>query len=219
MKQTYFNIGDRIKIVPNTDVFTDSEIVMRVIGYNHYKLSDGSGEFAGVVFDMVGVMNNPSRYIVGYNGATNEGGWPITYIRSYLNDTIFPQLHQKWKTLIKEVEVLSGTGGSNTDIATSNDKLFVLSVAELITSENIMPYKNEIDSEAEEITFSVFTDDNSRIKKLFNAEGAVATRYLSRTTVFGQEKQWRVILSYGAAGSYQDGQDNTGTYISIACCM
>ena len=53
----YFSVGDEIKIVPVTDVFVDSEIIMQVYGFNHYKLADGSGDFANVVFGMKGVMN------------------------------------------------------------------------------------------------------------------------------------------------------------------
>ena len=106
---------------------------MRVIGYNHYKLSDGSGEFAGVVFDMVGVMNakQPMLDVLNDTDIAIYGGWPITYLRSYLNDIVYPELPQNWKTLIKEVEVLSSIGDTKADISSSSNKLFLLSVREL----------------------------------------------------------------------------------------
>ena len=101
---------------------------MRVIGYNHYKLSDGSGEFAGVVFDMVGVMNSKQKM---NSTASNSGGWAAMELRGYLNDIVYPELPQNWKTLIKEVEVLSSIGDTKADISSSSNKLFLLSVREL----------------------------------------------------------------------------------------
>ena len=173
--KSYFNIGDKIKIVPHTEVFTDSEIVMRVIGYNHYKLSDGSGEFAGVVFDMVGCMN--AKYHM-MDTSSNIGGWPVTNLRSYLNDIIYTELPQNWKALIKEVEVLSSVGGIKSDIVNCNDRLFLLSAAELDSNKNTeVPYRNEVDVDAENITFSIYTDNNSRIKKTFNGEGSADSTY------------------------------------------
>lgn len=54
--KTYFNVGDKIKIVVNTNVFVDTEIIMPLYGFNHYRLSGGT-EFASCVFGMLGVMN------------------------------------------------------------------------------------------------------------------------------------------------------------------
>ena len=194
-------MGDKIKIVPHTEVFTDSEIVMRVIGYNHYKLSDGSGEFAGVVFDMVGVMNSKQAMVT--DGSGTSGGWPVTNIRSYLNDIVYPELPQNWKTLIKEVEVLSSIGDLMPDIVSSNDKLFLLSAAELDSANSAeVPYCNEIDPDSEEITFSVFTDNSSRIKKTYNNTGSADRTYHRYTRSPSTLQNMSVLVNFNGALIY-----------------
>ena len=212
-------MGDKIKIVPHTEVFADSEIVMRVIGYNHYKLSDGSGEFAGVVFDMVGVMN--SKYRMN-STASNSGGWAAMELRSYLNDTIFHELPQNWKTLIKEVEVLSNVGGLKSDIGSSNNKLFLLSLGELGYGASSVPYKDEIDPEADEVIFAVYTDNKSRLKGMYNNEGTVCL-YWSRTPDINTTNHFSKVFTNGSIAvgyaGIADFMYNTVCKISFIFCM
>ena len=171
----YFSVGDEIKIVPVTDVFVDSEIIMQVYGFNHYKLADGSGDFANVVFGMKGVMN-ATRQMNTSN--TNVGGWDVTAMRKFLNESIFPALPQQWRAMIKTVETLSSIGNTSAEIATSEDNLFLFSQAEVGFNATVVPYKNEVDADAEEVTFSIFTDNNSRIKKTYNGEGSASHWWL-----------------------------------------
>ena len=82
--------------------------------------------------------------------ADNTGGWAAMELRSYLNDTIFHELPQNWKVLIKEVDVLSSIGNHRAEISSSSNKLFLLSEAEvgIGEAESTIPYKNEIDPDA-----------------------------------------------------------------------
>ena len=171
----YFAVGDKVKIVPVTDVFVDTEIVMQVYGFNHYKLSDGSGEFAKVVFGMLGLMNATQSM---NSSNTNVGGWNATKMRNYLNNTIFPALPLQWQTMIKEVNVLSSEGNTSARIVTSADKLFLFSQAEVGFNPADVPYANEVDSGAEEVTFSLFTSNTSRIKKTYNGAGTAGHWWL-----------------------------------------
>lgn len=171
----YFSVGDEIKIVPVTDVFVDSEIIMQVYGFNHYKLADGSGDFANVVFGMKGVMN-ASRSMNSSN--TNVGGWEATAMRTFLNDKVFPALPQQWRAMIKTVETLSSIGNTSAEIATSEDNIFLFSQAEVGFNTKDVPYCNEVDADAEEVTFSIFTDNASRIKKRYNGTGEAVTWWL-----------------------------------------
>ena len=170
----YFNVGDKIKIVPYTNVFADSSIVLRVYGFNHYKLAN-STEFAHVVFGMLGLMN-ATRQMNSSN--TNKGGWDSCAMRTYLNATIYEALPQHWKSMIKAVEVLASAGETKDIINTSIDKLFLFSQAEVGFSASSVPYKNEIDKDAERITFELFTNDASRIKKTYNGEGSASNWWL-----------------------------------------
>lgn len=164
----YFSVGDQIKIVPITDVFVDTEIILQVYGFNHFKLADGSGDFANVVFGMLGVMNG-NRQMNTSN--TNVGGWDASAMRTFLNDNVFPALPQQWRAMIKTVEVMASEGNTSAEILTSRDNLFLFSQAEVGFNTTAVPYVNEVDADAEEVTFSIFTDNASRIKKRYNGTG------------------------------------------------
>lgn len=175
MEKTYFRVGDRIRIVPDTEVFADDSIVLEVLGFNHYLLADGSGEFAGVVFGMVGIMNATRRMNAA---STITGGWPATEMRTFLNETIFPALPVQWQKLIRQVEVLSSEGGTKATIVTSADRLFLLSLAEMGFDAENVPYRDEVAAGAEEVAFSCYTDNPSRIKRGYNGTGSADSYWL-----------------------------------------
>jgi hypothetical protein len=168
----FFSIGDKIKIVNNTNAFKDEEIVLQVYGFNHYRLSD-STQFAHVVFGMVGLMNNIRR--MNDRNIGSVGGWAATEMRAYLNEIVYPALPFHWQAMIKTVDVLSSIGDTKISITASKDKLFLFSNAEVGFETTSVPYCNEIDAEAENITFPIFTDNNSRIKKYYNGSGNANT--------------------------------------------
>ena len=173
--KNYFNVGDKIKIVPHTTEFKDLEIEMQVYGFKHYKLTDGSEQLAEVVFGMLGLMN--ATYQMNSTN-TNVGGWPVTKMRNYLNNTVFNGLPQQWKSMIKEVKVLSSEGDTLPTIVSSNDKLFLFSQAEVGFNTGTVPYCNEVDADAETVTFPIFTDNASRIKKTYNGTGTAGDWWL-----------------------------------------
>ena len=63
--------------------------------------------------------------------STNEGGWPASSIREYLKNDIYNALPGDLKGVIKETITVSGHGSYDTDIFTSNDKLYLLSAHEV----------------------------------------------------------------------------------------
>ena len=167
----FFQIGDKIKIVPDTNVFTDTAIVLQLIGYNHFK-ETGENTFAHAVFHMVGAMDAVKQH---RGTQTNVDGWKVSLIRTYLNESVFPALPNGWQHMIKAVDVISSVGNQNTtDFYTTSDKLFLLSQAEVGFETTTAPYSGEIDADAEEKVFSVFTDNNSRIKYGSNGTGSSA---------------------------------------------
>lgn len=200
----YFSVGDEIKIVPVTNVFVDSEIIMQVYGFNHFRLADGSGEFANVVFGMKGVMN-ATRQMNSTN--TNVGGWPETSMRTFLNDKIFPALPRQWRAMIKTVEVMSSAGNTSADIVTSEDNLFLFSHAEVGFKPTDVPYSNEVDADAEEVTFSIFTDNTSRIKKGYNGTGTAALVWWLRSPHSSHSTLFCNVSNGG-------GSNSTGAYYS-----
>ena len=131
---------------------------------------------AKTVWHMIGAMSAPYKH---HTTNVNTGGWAQSDIRTYLNETVLKNLPIHWQALIKTVQVKSSIGGLSAEISTSQDKLFLLSAAEVTTAEAAaVPYKNEIDADADNATFAVFTDNNSRIRKTFNGEGSAVYWWL-----------------------------------------
>ena len=200
--KTYFNVGDKIKIVVNTNVFVDTEIIMPLYGFNHYRLSGGT-EFASCVFGMLGVMN-ASRQMNTTN--TNVGGWDECAMRKWLNESVFNALPVKWQSMIKAVDVLTSIGNTSATIKASSDKLFLFSQAEVGFNTTSVPYSKEVDAEAEEVTFSIFTDNASRIKKRYNGEGEASYWWLRSPNSSGSTNF--CIVSYGGISGSGTGANN-----------
>ena len=78
---------------------------------------------------------------------TNEGGWPATSMRTFVNNDIYNALPSEIKNAIIDTTVVSGHGESDTENFTSTDKLYLLSTAEVwantISSSNIVNKGND----------------------------------------------------------------------------
>ena len=211
----FFAIGDKIKmVIPKNDVFTDTEIHLLVLDFNHYKVADDSGEFAGVVFGMAGVMNNNR----GISGNTNIGGWAETTMRTYLNHDVFNELPIKWQKLIRLVQVCHTTGNSSTDIGISEDRLFLMSVSEVGYWTSAVPFKDEIDEGAENITFPIFPSIHDAARKKYNGTGNPQS-YWSRTATDGSSTHFYYIRGqYLNDGPYSPG-NGASNGICWTCCM
>ena len=207
----YFSIGDRIKIVPNTSVFADSTIILQVVGFNHFRRADNDA-FASVVFHMVGIMNS------GHNmngSATNAGGWPSSNMRDWLNNTIVKALPRQWQSMIRTVKVLSSKGQTKADIVESEDKLFLLSQAEVGFNTTEVPYVNEVDASAESRVFSVFSSNNARIRKYYNGTGSAANWWL-RSPVSSSSANFMYVYSNGGSGN---GNASTSNGVAFGFCI
>ena len=106
--------------------------------------------------------------------------------------------------------MLTSAGGTSETIITTQDKLFLLSYAEVGFSTNEVPYKNEIDADAERKTFAIYTDNNSRIKKTYNGEGAAAGWWLRSPLASYSTSFCGVSTGGGAYGT------NAGASIGVA---
>ena len=209
---TYFQVGDRIKLVTRTDVFTDTAIELQVEGFRRYPLTDGSG-MAGVLFGMVGVMNNAVRMCAD---GKNYGGWPATEMRSYLNDRVYPALPLHWRKLIRKVQVRSSAGGATAEIVTSDDWLFLYSIAELRINADVVPYCDEVDPTAEPAALAMYIDSPSRIKRRFNGTGT-ASSYDTRSPDASTDSGFFYIQNSGANSMNHNSVYAHG--ISWLCCM
>ena len=194
LAKEYFETLDEIEIALDTETVKDTSIVLQVYGFNHFMKADGS-EFSHVVFGMKGTLT-AGREMNSRN--TNVGGWDACKMRAWLNNDMYNALPQIWKSMIEEVQVLASEGDRSAEIKTSIDKLFLFSHAEVGFDKTAVPYKNEIAEGAEEVQFSVFTDNNSRIKKTYNGEGSAVPWWL-RSADSGSSTYFRGVTNYGNA--------------------
>ena len=65
------------------------------------------------------------------NTAANEGGWPATSMRTFVNNDIYNALPNELKNAIIDTTVVSGHGQSDTENFTSIDKLYLLTLKEI----------------------------------------------------------------------------------------
>jgi len=206
-----FGPGVLLKLIPRkalaNGLITDTSMVFRYHAKGHYALADGSGMSNGD-FYMVGVMT-ANRKMNSTN--TNVGGWDACELRTWLNDTLFPTFEPGWRNFISLSDTLANAGNQSSNITTSKDYLRIPSHAEVGFDVAAVPYKNEIDANAEEVTFSCYTDNNSRIKKQFNGEGSAQYWWL-RSADAGGSVAFRAV--------YYNGYSNPGNAnLSYGVCV
>lgn len=209
--RTYFQIGDRIRMLVDSDVFTDKDIVLKVCGFDHFRLADGSG-FAGVVFGMEGLMNAGIRWL---SASTNAGGWEASGLRKYLREAVYPELGPQWRAVIRNVQVRATEGGTSGEILVSEDALFAFSAAEVGYYADALPYSQEVDPEAAQVTLEAFTDNASRAKKTFNGGGTAQAWWL-RSPDAGATTNICTVTTNGSCTLHYGGY---GYYICFGFCM
>ena len=192
----FFNYHDKIKIVPTTNAFADSSIEIKVGDFNHSRLADGSG-LAQVDWVMVGVMNQ-TRQMNSQN--TNVGGIVSAPLYDYINNTVFPNLPRWCQLFFKQIVARSSAGGTSSNIVTRNCYARLLVRAEVGFNANEVPYKNEVDSEADHVTMPIFTDNASRIAKTYNGEGSATTYFLGSPEASGSSS-WGYVYGYGPSSN------------------
>lgn len=125
--ETYgWNIGDTISY----QLTTGENVEMRITGFNHDTLSDGSGK-AGITLEMVKCLD--SVYAPMNNINTNAGGYPACDMRNTTLPSIKATLPQEWQDIIKKVDKKSanGSNANYSEIVTTSEDLFLLSEIEV----------------------------------------------------------------------------------------
>ena len=90
---------------------------------------------------------------------TNKDGWTGCNLRSTLQNTIYKQLPSELRSIIKTVSKKTTAGSQLSTVNTTSDTLFLFSEVEIFGSATMsLP--------GEGSQYPIFTDANSRIKKL-----------------------------------------------------
>jgi hypothetical protein len=198
--KTKYNIGDLIPL----DLGTEGTVAMQIVAMDTDELASGSGT-APITFISQQLLK--TYYKMNYSkksgtiGTGTLGGWEHTEMRAYLKDTIKPLIPSNVRSAIKEVKKYS--------------KIYDVSETEqnnVVTTDDVwIPSKKEIaitsSAETSGPTYSVFSDDASRVKmKTGAASGEIWwLRSAYSTTSFcimnsvGRSTSDRVNQRYGVA--------------------
>lgn len=169
----YFPIGTKCKYVTENDSDANHIIIFELHSYGHYELTNGS--MSNADWYMVGVLSGERSMD---SSGTNKNGWNGCTVRNYLNNELYKSMPPRWRNLIAPSITLTTAGNNSSNIVKSTDYFRLPSVAEVGFHADAYPYNKEVSAEAKEITFSLYTDYTSRIKKDFNGEGVAHMWYL-----------------------------------------
>ena len=197
---TYFPEYGKIKIVYSGDAITDESIVLTLHSTGHFRLEDGSA-LAKTTWFSYGLLNYKTAMFNLSGTASNVGGYLESLADDFLEDTLFKTLPYHWQSVIKPVILLANAGGQSTTISSGVRHLYLPAIGELdSTLAATVPYSNEIDSEANEKCFSMYTGNAARVKKLFNGSGE-AQYYWTRSANAADSQKFRVVISGGSTSS------------------
>ena len=174
-----WSVGDEINITL-TGTYAQT-LTLQIADFNH----DASNS---ITFVCKHLMTSKQRMNAS---DTNSGGWDNTEMFNTTLPAILSCLPSDLKSVIKSVTKSTGTGGGSTSgTETSTNKLFLLSEKEVGLSSY------SVGNEGTQ--YPIFTDNNSRIKKLSNGSGSADVWWL-RSPFSGNSYSFCFVGSGGSA--------------------
>ena len=156
-----WKVGDEINITLS-GTFNET-VTLQIWDFKHFDKSDGSGK-AGIVFGMKNLMKD---YQSINNPDTNYGSWNDTDMKKTVMNNIYKSMPSNLQSYIKEVNTYASKGDYSTSSSVgklSKDKVFLPGYTEV-------GFTFQSNTESGQKQFPIFTNDNSRIKKMNNGSG------------------------------------------------
>lgn len=125
--QRHFKIGDTKDIV----LYTGERVKAVILGFNHDVLSQNgraADKTAGITFGLKDLLDGEYEMNEDFG---NAGGWKKSKMRNVYMPRFLSLLPEELRDVIKPVVKLTGTGGGSDDVTSTDDKLFLLSQAEV----------------------------------------------------------------------------------------
>ena len=201
-----WKVGDEIDLTLS-GTFNET-ITLQIWDFNHFDKSDGGGK-AGIVFGMKNLMKD-GQYM--NSSHTNSGGWNNTAMKKTVMVNIYNSIPSDLQSYIKEVNTYANQGLGSSSSSTgllSKDKVFLPGMTEMF-GKNYKPDQSE--TEKNQKKFPIFTNDNSRIKKMNNGSGD-AYQWWLRSPIYGNNYScFCDVTSYGT-------HDYTGASYGYGVCF
>ena len=193
-----WKVGDEIDITLS-GTFNET-VTLQIWDFKHFDKADGSGK-AGIVFGMKNLMKNTQKM---NSSDTNSGGWNDTYMKKTVMQNILKSMPSNLQSYIKEVNTYANLGGgtSSTNAGRpSKDKVFLPGCTEV-------GFTYQSNTESNQKTFPIFTDNNSRIKKQSNGSGS-AYYWWTRSPTYYYSNYFCGVISDGN-NSYNTASNSYG---------
>ena len=197
-----WNIGDGIDITLSGTY--NENITLQIWDFDHFDKSDGSGK-AGICFGMANLMKSN---ILMNSTNTSSGGWNATYMKKTAMQSILESMDSNLRSVIKEVNTYANGGNSTTSSSTgklSTDKVFLPGHKEVFGSDGYGTSQNKTES-GQTSKFPIFTDYDSRIKRLSNGSGGVDW-WWTRSPRYGTPAGYCCVTNSGSITSYAASYD------------
>ena len=195
-----WKVGDEIDLTLSGSF--NETVTLQIWDFNHFVKSDGSGK-AGICFGMKNLMEN-KQYMNTSNA--NSGGWNNTAMKKIVMINIYNSMPTDLQNVIKEVNTYANIGGGSTSSNAgklSKDIVFLPGSTEV--NNNDWPYQNP--TETNQKKFPIFTDNNSRIKKMNNGSGD-ASMWWTRSPYYGNGADGFFAVNYNG-GPTPDGSSTS----------
>lgn len=170
--ESYFNVGDQ-----KTISISGTNYLVEIGDFYHDDKADGTGKAPLTIL----LKNCFSSKGTMYSSNTNSIGWGGCSGRVYLQNLYNNTLPQEVRNVICSVTKKTSAGNQSTTIDTTTDTLFLLSEVEVFGSTTY-----SVAGEGSQ--YPIFTDNNSRIKKLGDTGSAaywwLRSPYASYSTAF-----------------------------------
>ena len=201
-----WKVGDEIDLTLS-GVFNET-VTLQIWDFNHFDKSDGSGK-ASILFGMKNLMKDKQQM---NSTRTNSGGWNKTPMRNTVMQNILKSMPSDLQSHIKEVNTYANPGNTSSSSKglLSVDKVFLPGYKEVYKRN---AWSNQIAAESGQTQFPLFTDDNSRIKKLSNGSGE-ASWWWTRSGYYGNHYDFCSTTSTGSCNFY-----TTTDYYGVCFCF
>lgn len=202
-----YPIGGRM-IIPiglSDDLYADVEI----IGHNHDDLANESGKAPLTFF----CLDLPNILKAMNTTSTNEGGWEVSYMRSFTNGELFESFPDELKTIIKPVYKISDGGGNNKTLVTTTDSCWIASYDEVGLSAN----SNAVSGQGQ-IYSDIFSNTNSSSRIKFIIDTTEKGRWWLRSSYYSSGSNsmfWRIQLS----GISYNNSASEEFYVAFGFCI
>ncbi len=176
-----WKIGDEIDLIlkhKETATIYDQTVTLQIWDFNHFDKSDGSGK-AGICFGMKNLMKDTFDFAGAY------ADWEVnSSIHPFMNRLFDDYIPSDLQSYIKQVNLYTYCGSGSPATGTlTKDKIFLPGAAE-VDKTGPGEYTGDKQQELNQKQFPIFTDNNSRIKKLSNGSGS-DYGWWTRSTVYG----------------------------------